>query len=121
MFLNDRNNHRIQIMDSLGNYQGQFGSSAVLSPGGVFFAVSDVLVDIMDSIFVLQGVAAIPLYSSLGNILIFGSNGNFTQLGSTGTAPDQFQAPLNFDFDSHGYLYLVEHGLHMVKRWRCIP
>lgn len=107
IYVADRENHRIQVFDSLGRFQCQWNN--LYRPCGLFLDSTEQLLyvsELCPSLAVSQGIpnlgARIGIYTLRGERL--------ARLGDhlPGTAPGQFLAPHAVATDSAGDLYIGE-------------
>ena len=96
IYIVDRENHRIQIFDSDGNYQSEWTG---------FVRPQDIFIDADDTVYVAEARPAVSILTLAGELL--------ARIGEPGSAPGQFQAyPHAVWVDSYGDLYVGEVPSH---------
>jgi len=102
----EHNGHRIQILDSQGNFISRFGSggrgeSQLYHPYGI-------CVDSNDNILVCEWKGH--------RVQIFGSNGKFiSKFGSEGNGNGQFNGPIGIAICSKGNIIVSDCGNHRIQ------
>ena len=102
----DRDNHRIQVYDSNGNFLFKFGKLG--TDTGEFSAPSDVAIDSLGRIYVADAFNK--------RIQVFDSNGNFlNQFGGQGKEDGEFNVPISVAVDSKDNLFVTDVFNHRIQ------
>ena len=112
IYVADRNHHRVQVINSVGQYVTTLGVPGVSGSDNSHFNLPhDVAVDpITNNIFVADtGNDRIQVFDSSFNYLsTIGGNGN-------GLGNDQFSYPTNISVDVFGNVYVSDKSAHRVQ------
>jgi DNA-binding beta-propeller fold protein YncE len=110
LYVADRENHRIQVFDADGRYQGQWNN--LYRPCGLYIDRRDPR---QETVFVGELAATLPVSEGVpnlgGRVSIYTPQDRLlARLGDRlpGTGPGQFLAPHGIAVDSHGDLYVGE-------------
>ncbi len=108
IYVIDRNNDRIQIFDSDGNYLDQFGSAG--SGNGQFNDPFDIIISSESKIYI----------SDYGNhrIQVFDLDGNYLdQFGGFGIGDGEMISPFGLGFDDSDNIYVVDRGNDRIQKF----
>ncbi len=109
LYIADRDNNRIQKLDSSGNFLMKFGTSG--TGDGEFNGPTDVSVDIDGNIFVADsGNSRIQKFDSLGNFIL--------EFGILGSQDDELTYPTSLVIDTNQDLYITDTGNNRVVKYQ---
>lgn len=109
LYVCDRQNHRVQIFDLLGNYEGQFGSYGT---GNNNFSLPEgICSDGTCLIIADTGNSRIKIHSYAGGFI--------REFGSFGSGVAEFQYPTDVTY-ANSYIYVCDRGNHLIKKFNIL-
>ena len=109
MYICDKDNHRIQILNADLTFSSSFGVGSYGSGGGQFNYPRDVALDNTGNVYVADGLGH-------SNIQVFTAEGEFLmKFGKKGSGDGELNDPSGVSIDSDGIVYVTEDGNHRVS------
>lgn len=106
IFSSNRSGHRVQVFDSSGRFQRQWGSKG--SADGQFQMPQGIAIDVAGNVYVADALNH--------RVQVFDTSGRYLrQWGSKGIGDGQFQFPQGITLDVTGNVYVVDWASHRVQ------